>query len=131
MTSAGADPLLLSANPKLQHPHLVVKQVSNSSNLIHFPKTLDTTNCVFACGPQAHSARALLSNSSLVSELKAQAFDAVMCEHLPAFGLVGTTLASALKVPVLGLDGSTLFWDPPPGLPQVHTGRGRFSDAAV
>lgn len=70
--------------------------------------------------PQASITRVLLSNSSLMAELKTGQFDAVLCEHMVAFGMVGTTFAAALNLPVMGLDCSTLFWDPPPEVPQVR-----------
>lgn len=69
---------------------------------------------------QASATRAFLSDSSLMEKLREKQFDAVLYEQLDTFGLLGTTLAGALKLPLLGIDGSTEFWNPPPGVPQVH-----------
>lgn len=69
---------------------------------------------------QASATRAFLSDSSLMEQLREKKFDAMLYEQLNAFGLLGTTLAGALKLPLLGIDGSTEFWNPPPGVPQVQ-----------
>lgn len=61
----------------------------------------------------------MLSNKSLIEQLRAQEFDAVLCEHLPDSGMVATTVAGVLNLPVVAIDPSTAFWNPPPGVPQV------------